>query len=473
MRWTRPAIAARGVAWSADRLRHPRAPLVLLVLLCAVAAGVRAYQLGTPVAKPPKQGYIFDERYYVSAARVIAGERVTRGDIYFHAAPKGADPNAEHPQLGKAIIAGAIRLFGDNAVGWRISAVVFAVAAILLLYWLVRCAGGGPWLALGVASLASFDNLWLVHSRIAVLDIYVVPFMLAGAAFYLRRRPLTSGVLIGVGCCVKEFAAYTVLVLVLLELMRIAARVAGRRASGGEGTRSRALVRGLRAGLRQLVPAVAMFVVAAVTFFSLLSALDAAFPPYSNGHRVDRHQASICKHLLIWRSGCNHFAFMNHYAATLTDHGKPRGIASAPTEWWLNRKVITYYGTSVIVKSRGVVQSQRAVLAFKGEISRVLLYTSWLALLLSGWWAIRNRDDLSLLTIAWALGTWLPPELFHLIDKRTTYLYYMVVTMPALYIAVARLLGAKRLPWLIAAAWAVAFIWDFAALYPFRQAISL
>src|SRR5262249_46450220 len=117
---------------------------------------------------------------------------------------------------------------------------------------------------------------------------------------------------------------------------------------------------------------------------------------------------------------------------------------------------------------------------FRGEISRVLLLTSWLALALNLWWAIRRRDELSFLVIAWALGTWLPPELFHAIDQRTTYLYYMVVTMPALYIAVARLLGlawlpnpgrlfsVRRLPILLIVLWAAVFLLDFANLYPFR-----
>ncbi len=475
------------------RLSSPRAPLVLLGLLCVVAVGVRAYRLTTPVAKPPDQGYIFDERYYVSAARVIAGEHVTRGDVYFHAAPKGADPNGEHPQLGKVVIAGSIELFGDNAIGWRISAIVFGLAAILLLYWLVRCAGGSSWLALGTAALATFDNLWVVHSRIAVLDIYVVPFMLAGAGLYLKRRPVLAGLVIGVGCCIKEFAVYAVLVLLLLELMRLVAWGAQRRqlrrdaaGAGGEaapaGAASAERVRAAPApappvrrgaALRRLAPAVGVCVVAGITYFSLLSLLDTAFPPYSGGARVDRHQAHICRYTLIWRTGCNHFSFMNHYAATLTDRGRPRGIASAPTDWWLNRKVITYYGTSVVVKSGKVVKSERQILAFKGEISRVLLYTSWLAFLVCAWWAIRRRDELSMLAIAWAIGTWLPPELFHLVDHRTTYLYYMVVTMPALYMAVARLLGARRVPWILVAAWAVGFLWDFAALYPFREAISL
>ena len=128
----------------------------------------------------------------------------------------------------------------------------------------------------------------------------------------------------------------------------------------------------------------------------------------------------------------------------------------------------------------GKVKSQQKLLWFRGEISRVLLFTSWLALALNLWWAIRRRDDLSFLVVAWAVGTWLPAELFHAIDQRTTYLYYMVVTMPALYIAVARLLGlawrpnagrwlsVRRLPLVLVAVWVALFLVDFANLYPFR-----
>ncbi len=462
----------RARRWFAARLADPRAPLIILAIVCVAGSAVRAYRLTTPVAKPPNQGYIFDERYYVSAARVIAGERVTPGDIYYHAAPSGADPNAEHPQLGKVIIAGSIDIFGDNAIGWRISAVIFGAAAILLMYWLVRCAGGSPWLALGAASLASFDNLWVVHSRIAVLDIYAVPFMLAGVAFYLRRRPVIAGLLIGIGCCFKEFAAYAAFVVVLFELLRVVAGVSGRAAPDATGWEDGSR-RKWRAAVRGLLRAGAVCLVAGFTYFTLLSALDTAFTPYSGGRPVDRHQAAVCKYVLIWRDGCNHFAFMNHYASELTDHGAPKGIATTPTAWWINRKVIDYYATSQIVKSRGVVRSNTKILWFRGEISRVLLFTSWLALLLCAWWAIRRRDDLSFLTIAWVLGTWLPPELFHLLDGRTTYLYYMVVTMPAVYLAVARLLGARRMPWFVVCIWVAAFLWDFANLYPFRHVINL
>ncbi|MEM1945263.1 MAG: hypothetical protein QXX57_05955, partial [Nitrososphaerota archaeon] len=49
-------------------------------------------------------GFIFDEYYYVPAARkLLAGVAV----------------NNEHPPLSKLLIALGIRLLGDNPMGWR------------------------------------------------------------------------------------------------------------------------------------------------------------------------------------------------------------------------------------------------------------------------------------------------------------------------------------------------------------------
>jgi dolichyl-phosphate-mannose-protein mannosyltransferase len=446
MRATRDATDAyRRARHRVERLlADRRAPLVLLAAVCALGVGARAFQLGLPAQKGPGQGYVFDEHYYVPAARLIAGD-VHRGDVYATAAPAGADPNAEHPQLGKLIIAGGIAVFGDTAAGWRISAVIFGAAAILLVYWLVRCAGGGPWLALGAAALASADNLWIVSSRIAVLDVYVLPFMLAGVALYLRRRPLLAGAVIGAGGCVKEFSAFAVLVILCLEGMRA--------------------LRARRA--RALLPAGAAALVAAVTYFSLLAVLDSAVTPYSGGRPVDRGQASVCADLWIWKGACNHFTFMNRYAAKLSN-AHPRGIASHPWEFWINRHAITYYKETKQARAGGRVTATVTTVWFRGMITPVLLFTGWLALMLNVWWAIRRRDDLSFLVVAWTLGTWLPPAVSDVAAGRTTYLYYMVVVMPGVYMAVARLLSPRLCPRWVVAAWAALLIADSAALYPFR-----
>lgn len=435
-------------------LAHRRAPLALLLLVCALGVGARAFHLGIPPKGPHVGGTIFDEAYYVSAARLIADVPMSPGERYFRAAPPGTDPNAEHPQLAKMVIAAAIEIGGDNATAWRITAVAFAFAALLLLYWLVRCAGGGPWLALGTTALAAFENLWLVSGRIAVLDIYCVPLMLAGVAFYLRRQPVIAGLLLAVGACFKEVAIFGVAVVLVLEALRAMRWLAADRPTAPS--------------LRRVMRPVTTALVTIVAFASLLAILDAAVTPYSGGHPVNRGQASVCNHLWLWKGSCNHIAFMVNYANKLKSTGGPRGIASYPWQFWADVKQIPYFKESVTVSVNGHPQRTTTTIYFRGLISRVLLFTSWAAILASIWWAFRRRDTISFLVIAWILGTWLPIEALSLLDSRTSYLYYMVITMPALYIAVGRLLAWRRIPRLAVVLWVAVFLAEFATLYPIR-----
>ncbi len=161
---------------------------------------------------------------------------------------------------------------------------------------------------------------------------------------------------------------------------------------------------------RSTAPRSALVVVTGVTYFTVLSVLDTITTPYSGGRPIDRNQAGICDYVLLWRDGCNHFAFMNRYASRLRDHGHPRGIAAHPMDFWINRKTITYFKVTRTVTTTRRLPKATTLIWFRGEINRVLLITSWLALLLNVWWAVRRRDDLSFLVLAWALGTWLPTD---------------------------------------------------------------
>src|SRR5437868_11690061 len=155
-------------------LAHSRAPLIALLIILALSAVARVAFIGRPCSSPCKSGrdhsLIFDEAYYVNAARVIAGVRPPAGVPYADA-PLGKDPNAEHPQLAKLVMAGGIELFGDGPLAWRLGSIVFGTLAILGMYALVRAAGGGGWTALGAAALMAADNLLIVHGRIGTLDV--------------------------------------------------------------------------------------------------------------------------------------------------------------------------------------------------------------------------------------------------------------------------------------------------------------
>lgn len=441
--------------WLRGLPRNPRLPLILLGVVCALSVGARVFHLDIPSETQPGKGFVFDEKYYVNASRVIAGVKMDLGDTYATASPRGTDPNGEHPQLGKVIIAASIKVFGDNPIGWRITAVLFGTAALLLLYWVVRCLGGGSWLALGATAIAAADNLWLVSGRIAVLDIYCVPFMLAGLGFYLKRRPIVAGVLIGIGMCVKEFALYAIFAILLIEVLRgVRWLLAGERAPQW----------------RRLVAPAAMVGVTVVTFVALLAVLDAAVTPYHDGHTVTAKQSDLCDHLAFLSAPCNHIAFMNSYAANLRSPKGPQGIASYPWQFWGNVEPIDYYtirNTVTDTRTKEVLQVNTLV-AYRGEIQPVILVTAWLGILAAVWQAIRRRDDISFFVVAWIIATWLPAELASLFGQRTTYLYYMVVTMPALYVATARLLSSRRIPRWLLGVWVGVLLAGFAIDYPFR-----
>ncbi len=439
----------------ARRLRQ-LSPLTLLAVLVVVSLATRVALLGEPCRTPCRSAsdhiLIFDESYYVNAARVIAGLQLPSGTRYA-GTPAGDDPNAEHPQLAKLIIAGSIELFGDGPFAWRIGSVLFGTLALLGLFVLVRAAGGSDRLALGACALMVCDNLLLVHGRIATLDIYVLAPMLWAAAFYLRGHPLAAGALIAVAACFKLVGPYVLVVLVVLELLR---RIAGR------GT-------GASFKWRPLASCTAM---AVVVFFALLAILDQIAPPYdaAAGKPVNGGPFGHLIHMLT-------------YGAAQTSPQGPTGIASYPWQWLVDLKPIVYLNINPAQPSPGLYHIHPAA-HFLGMINPLIMLLALPALVLAMWrsWEVvsigvgvdgRSEPDavgvasggVDALCVAWFIGTFIPFVLLSLIWNRTSYLYYMVVVMPAIYIALARLLAPA--PRKLLAVWVLALVIALVVMFPF------
>jgi dolichyl-phosphate-mannose-protein mannosyltransferase len=430
----RPPIAAPDalVRW----LRAPWMPLALLALVTVLSLAARLAWLSDPCATPCRgekaHSLIFDELDYVNAARRIDGLRVPHGQPYA-TDPAGQDSNSEHPQLAKLVIAGAIDLFGDGPFAWRIGSVLFGTLAILGMFALARAAGADPWCSLLAATAMAADNLLLVAGRIGTLDVYVVAFMIWAAALYMRGRPIAAGVVLGIGATSKEVAPVLLIALALVEL-----------------------IRHRRAGIRAAAIAFSeLTLVATATYLGVLWAFDKIAPPY------DPQTGKT-----ITAGPIAHTERMLHYASTLTSPHGPQGIASYPWEWLVDLRPINYL--DVTVSSGG---SRTATVHFLGLISPPILAFAIPALALCAWGAWRG-SDVDALAVAWFAGTWLPFAAASLFLQRTSYLYYMVIVMPGIYVAAAYLVALgwrRRNRWLSALTilWGLGVVVAAVLLYPF------
>jgi dolichyl-phosphate-mannose-protein mannosyltransferase len=177
---------------------------MLLISVCTVALGVwaRLYHLGFP------SQILWDERYFpVMANKYLHG--VYQFDL--------------HPPLGKFIIAIGISLLGNEPLGWRIMPTLFGLAllplaALLGWYCLKERVG-----AMLVATFFAVETIFIVFSRIGVMDIFLVFFVLATflAALHAEsgRQVILTSVLLGLAIAVK-WAAFPVAVPVGYVLWR-------------------------------------------------------------------------------------------------------------------------------------------------------------------------------------------------------------------------------------------------------------
>ena len=406
-------LPGRAARWPA--VRRPSLPVLALVAVCAISLAARAAWLGAPCHASCRSStdhtLIFDEIYYVNAARVIAGIHPPARSPYADA-PLGVDPNAEHPPLAKLIIAGSIELLGDGPLAWRLGSLVMGTLAIVGMFALARGAGAGRWVAVAAAALMAADNLTIVSGRIGTLDIYALAAMVWAAALYVRGHPLAAGTVAGIGLCAKIVVAYALLVFVLYELLLWLAR------------RDRPVARAWRAS--------SCIVASGGVFFGLMALLE----------RVSR-SFDDATNRFVGGGPLGEIGHIISYAAAQISPGGPSGIASYPWGWLVDYKPIIYLNINPARPAPGLYDIHPAV-HFLGLISPPILLLALPALAL----ALRQivlralplADELPQVAVAWVAGTFLPFAFFSLAFQRTSYLYYMLVVMPGMYLAVAWLL---------------------------------
>ncbi len=402
-----------------------RAVLMLVVLAALLA---RVVWLTKPAG-----ALIFDEAYYVNAARVMLGIDVAAGAPYADQRA-GLDPNREHPPLGKALIAGSMRVFGDDALGWRLPSVVAGMASIGLLYGIVRAGGGDRWLGTLAAGLLAFDNLALVHSRIGSLDMLLVGFLMLGAWCALRGWPIAAGIGFALAALVKINGFYGLAALVLFELVRSAwAWRSGHKP------------------LPHLRTAVLVIVGCVPVWFAGLWLLDLRLSVYDTP----------------WA----HLQYILQYGLSLTRASGPLGQESYPWQWLLNEAQMTYLRTDQTVMANDQVVASQALIYFRGAMNPFIITAAPLGLSWAVWRAWRCRDPLALWVVVWVLATYAPFFPLAMLQHRVSYIFYFLPTLPAVVVGVAQLVRQSGLPRLVQWGYLGGVALGFVAYFPFRAMV--
>ncbi len=462
-----PVLAARLTRWSAWG-----GPL----LITLVAGLLRFWHLGSPKA------VIFDETYYAKDAWALMHQgyegnwKVKDVDKLILADPSSvtvpSDPGyVVHPPVGKWVIGLGEEMFGLNPFGWRFMVAVLGTLSVLLLCRIGRRLFRSTFLGCLAGALLTVDGLHFVMSRTALLDLILMFFVLAAFGCLLidrdwaRRklaaalpedaegvlrpdvriaenlrlgwRPwrLAAGVMIGLAIGTKWSGLY---VLVAFAVMTVLWDVGARRTAGA--------VRPYRAViLRDILPAfVSTVPVAVATYLASWTGWfvtdDGYFRDWATkGEGRGGHFTWLPDSIRsLWHYEYEVFQFHTNLTSGHT-------YQSNPWSWIVLGRPVSYFYESPAAGTDGCPATTtgkcaREVLALGTPL---LWWTAAFALLFLLWrWIFRRDWRAGAIACAVAAG-WLP--WFHY-QERTIFLFYAVIFVPFLCLAVAMMIGAMAGP---------------------------
>lgn len=350
------------------------APISLII---AFALILRLWRLNLP------KGYIFDEVYYAKNANSLI-----RNGVELNA--QGQAEFIVHPPLGKWLIGIGIKVFGNDEFGWRISAAVIGTLSVVLIYLITKELFKSVFLSNIAAALMAFDGLALVMSRVALLDIFLMFFILLAFYFLIKNNIWLSGVAIGLAASTKWSAIFLIPFFILLTINYF-----------------------------QIEPVKWLKRAAQYIFLpSLVYLLSWSGWIFTSGG-WDRQSGSNVFNSL-WKY---HTAILDFHRNLVETHS----YAANPWSWLiLGRPTSFFYETP---SGCGVSSCSQEILAIGTPI---LWWAGIFAIALTFGFFVTNRDRISMIILAGIAGTYLP---WFLIQSRTTFYFYAISILPFLILA--------------------------------------
>jgi dolichyl-phosphate-mannose-protein mannosyltransferase len=395
------------------------------ILVVTLAAGlVRMVSLNRPVE------LVFDEIFYAqNACWYVAGSEAVCGITEL--------ASRAHPPLGNWLIGAGIAVFGYDPFGWRISVAVAGTLSVALLYvlgWrLLRRVTRGRATTAGAfaaAGLLATDFLHLVHSRIAMLDIFISLFVLGAVLGIVldRDRPrdqsdagwwhalalgrpwrLVAGMCLGAAAAVKWSGLYVAPAIIGLVVIWEIVERRRARADGGWGAAARSAFR------HEAVPTVVLLGIVPVIVY--LASYTGRMPGSLIG--------------LPWEAGTVWRGIWEHQRAMLDFHtglGGDHPYQSPPWSWPLLRRPVAYWFADEAGVYREIMALGNPVVWWPGLVALAGLVVTWAR---AGWGWLRPEP-----VILGAAGATYLPWLILSGDRSQTFLWYLLPTVPFVCLAI-------------------------------------
>jgi dolichyl-phosphate-mannose-protein mannosyltransferase len=493
------------------------------LLVTLLGAFLRFNRLSVPRA------VVFDETYYVGDAWGILKHGVeiehvkNASALLVHGSTKiltGTQGElVAHPPLGKIMMSVGEWLFGLTPFGWRFSVALIGSLSILLLARIVRRMTRSTLLGCVAGLLMALDGLEFVLSRTAILDVFVMFWVLAafgllvidrdrtrarlalaaaaasggpdgsdgpdasggpdasdgpdgsgsldhdgGPKLGIRWLRVLAGVCLGCATASKWSGLWFILAFGGLAI----AWDLGARRAAGFGNRLSGVLRSDAKWLPVwfgLVPAI-VYVASWSGWFATPYGYDRNGAAFSSHHQ----------HLSTIAAWFEYNKWMLQFGLGLSSG---QTYKSNPLGWLVLGRPISFYSVCLPAKGCGGAGStEQEVLA----IGTPLIWWSSIAALLFclAWW-LRRRDWRAGGALLGIAAGWLPWIWFSWHDHRTEFYYYAVVFEPFMIIAITLCLGliigpARASPGrravgaVVTGAYLIAVLANFAYLYPILAA---
>jgi predicted membrane-bound dolichyl-phosphate-mannose-protein mannosyltransferase len=398
--------------------------------LFVVSVILRLIWLDVPDGYGTKGLLIFDEYFYVNAARAILGwpQGPDPNSIPFPGAVPGVDPNPGHPPVAKLLIAGSMLIFGDNAWGWRIPSVVMGSLSILFFYLLMkRMARSGKY-ALFATFLLSFDSLIFVDSRVAILDIFTLAFMILGFYLYSLERNTLSAIALAVGTLTKIIGFYGFLVIVVYHIV---------------------------SSLRKERTAVSKPVILADLQW---------FFRFGYYYALTGFVALLAfSSVTGYKNPLDYIRFMFGNMLALAEVGAG-GISSQPLQWLMNQVQIPYLQIGLQIGSTNVTP-----VAFWGGMNPFIIFMTIPAIAYAAYRYVARNSQIALFLLCWFAMTYLPYFPLAYLSHRISYIFYFQNTVPAVAGSIALILNNDRLPRTPVILYLLLVLVGFSWYFPFKK----